>query len=507
MSSQRQTQELRLQPKLSPQQIQLMKLLQVTSMELEQRIKEEIEANPMLECEELSDESPEESSEETSDETADVDSEEPFDDEGEETQGDEPEQNFDADVYNEFLGDDDDDNYKYRINNTSPDDERYDPFEHNASEQSFQDYLLQQLGYRTLSEKKQEIAKCIIGNIDDRGYLSGTVQSIVDTLAFTMGVSSTEGEVEEVLRVIQEFDPAGVAARDLRECLLIQINHLQEENPETDYANARAVISDHYDEFIKKHYDKIAKSLGLNDEEIKQAIDQLVKLNPSPGNAFGSGSKSNHIIPDFYIYNTNGKLELTLNDRNMPELRVSSYYKKMLEGYKAKPKDRSSREAIEFLQKKIESANWFIDAISQRQVTLYKTMKAIMDYQKEFFLSGDETRLRPMILKDISDIVNLDISTISRVANSKYVQTDFGTFLLKTFFSEGMVNEDGEEVSTREIKKILSDCIEGEDKRKPLTDEALAALLKEKGYSIARRTVQKYREQLNISVARLRKQI
>lgn len=504
MPSQRQIQELRLQPKLSPQQIQLMKLLQVTSMELEQRIKEEIEANPMLECDELSDELPEE----TPEETPDADGEEPFgDDEDDDIRTDDPEQSFDADVYNEFLGDDDDDNYKYKINNSSPDDERYDPFEHNASEQSFQDYLLQQLGYRPVTEKKTEIAKCIIGNIDDRGYLSGTIQSIVDTLAFTMGISSTEKEVEDVLKIIQEFDPAGVAARDLKECLLIQISHLQEENPEIDYTNTRVIISDHYDEFIKKHYDKIAKSLGLNNEEIKQAIDQIVKLNPSPGNAFGGSSKSNHIIPDFYIYNINGKLELSLNDRNMPELRVSSYYKKMLEGYKTKPKDRSSREAVDFLQKKIESANWFIDAINQRQATLFKTMKAIMDYQKEFFLTGDETRLRPMILKDVSDIVNLDISTISRVANSKFVQTDFGTFLLKTFFSEGMMNEDGEEVSTREIKMILKNCIEGEDKQKPFTDDALKDLLKEKGYNIARRTVQKYREQLNIPVARLRKQI
>ena len=503
MTSQRQTQQLKLLQKLSPQQIQLMKLLQIPSVDLEERIKQEIEENPALEGEGLAGDAPEE-------ETRDNDGfeDESFDDGDRQLDDNENEEEdtFDPYDYNEFLGDDDDvASYKYRTNNTSPDDERYEaPI---INEQSFQEYLIQQLGFRKLTEKKYNIGTCIIGNIDDRGYLSGTVQGIVDILAFSMGIMATEDEVSDVLHVVQEFDPPGVAARDLRECLSIQLERLQQDEPERDFSSAKSIIDDYYDEFIKKHYDKIAKSLGLDDAELKDALDVILRLNPSPGNSFGETVKSNQILPDFFVYSVNGKLELTLSDRNYPELHVSPYYSEMLKSLSKKANNRSNREAINFVKQKIESAVWFIDAIKQRQNTLRNTMEAIMNYQKDFFLTGDETRLRPMILKDISDIVGLDISTVSRVANSKYVQTDFGTFLLKAFFNEGMVNDEGEEVSTREIKKIMSDCIEAENKQKPLTDDALAALLKEKGYPIARRTIQKYREQLGIPVARLRKRI
>jgi len=500
MASQRQTQQLKLLQKLSPQQIQLMKLLQIPSVDLEERIKQEIEENPALEGEGLLGDAQE-------DENRDADGFEDnsFDDD-EKPLDDNDEDRFDPYDYNEFLGDDDDvSSYKYRTNNTSPDDEHYEaPI---VNEQSFQEHLTQQLGFRKLTEKKYNIGVCIIGNIDDRGYLSSTVQGIVDILAFSMGIMATEEEVDEVLRVVQDFDPPGVAARDLRECLIIQLDRLQQDEPEKDFTNARTIISDYYDEFIKKHYDKIAKSMGLDDVGLKDALDAILKLDPSPGNSFGDSIKSNHILPDFFVYSVNGKLELTLSDRNYPELRVSPYYSEMLKSLSKKNDNRSNREAINFVKQKIDSAVWFIDAIRQRQNTLRNTMEAIMNYQKEFFMTGDETTLRPMILKDISDIVGLDISTVSRVANSKYVQTDFGTFLLKTFFNEGMVNDEGEEVSTREIKKIMSDCIEAENKQKPLTDDALSAMLKEKGYPIARRTIQKYREQLGIPVARLRKRI
>ena len=485
-----------------------MQLLEVSSIDLEQSIKEEIEKNPVLESEDINDENSEDEKTESDD-----DNTESFDDEADEQLNDEPATDnvsetdkFDVEDYNEFLGDSDDDipNYKCKVNNSSPDDKQYDIYEHNASEQSFQDFLISQLGYRTLSEKEYNIGKCLIGNIDEKGFLVGDIQSIVDDLAFSMNVMATNEEVEKVLHVVQEFDPAGVGARNLQECLLIQIDRLQEENPDINYSDARTIIANYYDEFFKKHYDKIAKSMGLDEKGIKNAINLIIRLDPRPGNMCGN-SKTNNILPDFFVYNVNGKLELTLSERNSPDLHVSTYYKNMLNTYKRGPKNRSNNEAIAFLQEKVDAANWFIDAIRQRRNTLLNTMEAIMNYQREYFMTGDETKLRPMILKDISEKVGLDISTISRVTKSKYVQTDFGTFLLRNFFSEGMINDEGEEISTREIKKILSDCIDAENKIKPLTDDALAAMLKEKGYSIARRTVQKYREQLQIPVARLRK--
>ncbi|MFN7014542.1 MAG: RNA polymerase factor sigma-54, partial [Bacteroidia bacterium] len=358
---------------------------------------------------------------------------------------------------------------------------------------------------KDLDEKQFAIAETIVGNIDDDGYLRREISALVDDLAFTQNVNCTEKEVLEVLKEVQDFEPAGVGARDLQECLLIQ---LKRKIPKTyDTKIATEIIEHHFEEFTKKHYDKIAKKLEIKEEELKGAINEILKLNPKPGVA-GSDSKTNGIemLPDFIITNNDGNLELSLNSKNAPELKISRAYKEMLESY-SKSADKSSKEAANFIKQKIESAKWFIDAIKQRQLTLMLTMKAIFDYQKEYFLEGDETKLKPMILKDIADITGLDISTVSRVVNSKFVQTEYGTIPLKFFFSESLSTDSGEEVSTREVKKILQECIDAENKRKPLTDDALMKILNDKGYNIARRTVAKYREQLNIPVARLRKEL
>ena len=468
----------------------LMKLLQLPLMELEQRIKEEIEENPALEEESLDDNYEEES---ISDDTDD---------------------NYDDDSYNDdefdisdYLPEDEDDySYKLQANNRSRDDESYET--PTTNDQTFLEYLTQQLGYRKLDEKSYKIGTCIIGNIDDSGYLSRPITGIVDDLLFMMNIEATEEEVKHVLDIIQEFDPPGVGASDLRECLLIQLYRQESDNPHKDYENAIVIIRDFFEEFTKKHYDKIMRKAEMSEEDLRKALDEILKLNPKPGDDASEGVKNNHyIIPDFTIHNNEGELELSLNGRNAPELHVNKTYIKMLEEFSQEKDAKSKKDAVQFVKQKIDAAKWFIEAIQQRQDTLFLTMNAIMEYQREYFLTGDETKLKPMILKDIADIVNLDISTISRVANSKYVQTPYGTFLLKTFFSEKMVNEDGEEVSTREIKKILQDCIESENKNKPVTDEELATILKDKGYPIARRTVAKYREQLNIPVARLRKEI
>lgn len=489
MALQKLSQTQKMLQKLSPQQILLMKLLQVTTMELSSRIKEEIEENPALE-------------EGNNDYDDDVPSteEDTFNDEQDNDKEYDPLDDFD-----DYLNDDDEDEaaYKLRANNTSRDDEHYDnPL---SDEVSFQDTLLQQLGYRVMTDKMYKIGTYIIGNLDDSGYLSRPISGIVDDLLFNMNLSVEEDEVEEVLKIIQEFDPAGIGATNLQECLLIQLRRLREDNSDKDYTNSIIIIEQYFNEFIKKHYDKILKRSGLDEHDFKAALDEILKLNPKPGDSGTSAQHNNYVIPDFAIYNNDGELELTLNSRNAPELYVNKDYIKMLNDFSKQEDNRSNREAITFVKQKIDSAKWFIDAIKQRQNTLYVTMKAIMDYQKEYFLTGDETKLRPMILKDISEKIGLDISTVSRVANSKYVQTAFGTFLLKSFFSEGLINEDGEEVSTREIKKILSDCIDQEDKSKPLTDDELTVILKQKGYNIARRTIAKYREQLGIPVARLRK--
>lgn len=475
--------------KLSPQQILLMKLLQIPSIALEQRIKQEIEENPALE--------------DAADPEMSTDQEEPQND-IETDPAEELERERDDFDLTDYLDEDDIPAYKLSSGNTSADDEHHDiPY---ASGSSFHDTLIQQLRLRVLDQKQVDIATYIIGNVDDYGYLKRELSAMVDDLAFTQNVSTNIQELHEMLLVVQEFDPPGVGARDLRECLLIQLRRKEQ----TDSIQlAIELIANYFDEITKKHYDKIIKKAKVTEVELKDAINEILKLNPKPGNAFEEGVRGNqYIMPDFSVYNKDDGLELQVNSRNMPELRVSRNYVDMLEGYsEAKTKSNSQKEAVMFIKQKIDSAKWFIDAIKQRQHTLYVTMMAIMNFQHEFFITGDETKLKPMILKDIAEIVGLDISTISRVANSKYVQTPFGTFLLKSFFSESMQTDSGEEVSTREIKKILSDCISAESKDKPLTDEQLTDILKEKGYNIARRTVAKYREHLSIPVARLRKEL
>ena len=494
MSSQRLTQTQKMLQKLSPQQILLMKLLQIPTMELSSRIKEEIEENPALE--EIENENFNDDVNDNDDnleEDQDYDNNDDYD----------PLSDFD-----DYMQDDDDDDaaYKLKTNNHSRDDEHYEaPI---SDEESFQDILIQQLGYRKLDEKKYKIGTYIIGNLDDSGYLSRPITGIMDDLLFTQNIDVNEEEVMEVLHIIQEFDPAGVGATNLQECLLIQLLRLQEDNEEDiDYTLPIIIIRQYFNEFTKKHYDKIIKKSGISERQFRAALKEILKLNPKPGGSVGGAQRSNYVIPDFAIYNNCGKLELTLNSRNTPELHVNKDYIDMLSDFSKQKNSKSNKEAINFVKNKIDSAKWFIEAIKQRHNTLYVTMEAIMEYQKEYFLTGDETKLKPMILKDISEKVGLDISTISRVANSKYVQTAFGTFPLKSFFSESLTNDEGEEVSTREIKKILMDCIEQEDKSKPLTDDVLTQILKEKGYNIARRTIAKYREQLDIPVARLRKEM
>lgn len=475
----------KLEQRLSPQQIQLMKLLQVPTMELDQRIKQEIEENPALE----------EGLEESDDDYGDQDDFENEDEFGND--------DVDFDISDYF--DDDTPDYKTQVNNHSKDDEeRGVPL---SGEQSFQERMMDQLLLVDLDDTQFLIADIIIGNLDDSGYLNREVEAIVDDLAFSMNVMVTEQEVEEVLLVIQELDPAGVGARDLQECLLIQMNRKQDGDI-TKYT-AKKILEDHFEEFTKKHYIQIQKKLEIEEDDLKEAIDEIIKLNPKPGGSMKEAAKNmQQIIPDFMITEFEGKLELTINGRNAPELKVSKGYENMLRTYSEGAKtSRADKEAIQFVKQKLEGAKWFIDAIKQRQNTLMLTMSAIMEYQREFFLTGDETHMRPMILKDIADQVGLDISTISRVANSKYVQTNYGIFSLKYFFSESLSTDSGEEVSTREVKKILSEAIEGETKKKPLTDEKLAELLNSKGYNIARRTIAKYREQLNIPVARLRKEL
>lgn len=472
--------------KLSPQQILLMKLLQVPSVALDQRIKQEIEENPAL-----IDTGSELSDEQSPDDNLDKDSQ---DDSG----GDEE---FDI---TDYVSDDDIPDYKMHSNNYPEEDKKTMPF---ANTVSFYEMLRSQLGDAGFNDKEHEIAEVIIGNIDDSGYLEREIESIVDDLAFTMGIMTDAKEVEAVLHKIQDFEPSGVGARNLRECLLIQLKKKDTEDP--FIAMAIRILERHFDAFTKKHYDKILKKCEISEEALKSAIDEILKLNPKPGNSLSETTKVNHyIIPDFIVSNDDGELVLSLNAKNAPELRLSHTYRQMLENYSmSKKKSKKEKEAMQFVKQKIDSAKWFIDAIKQRQQTLFVTMQAILNFQYEFFLAGDETKLKPMILKDIADMVNLDISTISRVANSKYVQTNFGTLLLKNLFSESLKNELGEDVSTKEVKKILNDLVDAEDKTKPMTDEQLVKALKDKGYKIARRTVAKYREQLNIPVARLRKEL
>lgn len=481
--------------KLSPQQILLMKLLQVPAMELEQRIKQEIEENPALESDGLDNNDSLESEKDTSqDDLPDHQEEGNF----------EQDDNFDIDDY--YKGEDEIPEYKLQTNNRSRDEEQKDiPFSVGFT---FHEFLIQQMGLRQLDEDKKQIGLYIIGNIDDSGYLQRSVESMVDDLAFMQNIMTSKEEIQEILDIIQDFDPPGVGARTLQECLLIQLKHKQKENNSASLELAIKVVKRYFNEFTKKHYQKIMKRAGISEEQLKEVIDEIIVLNPKPGNSLSETSKTiQYVMPDFTIFNNDGTLELTLNNWQMPDLKVSHSYLNMMKDLSGKKRGKTDNDALTFVKNKVDSARWFIDAIQQRQNTLYTTMKAIMDYQHDYFMTGDETRLRPMILKNIADVVGMDISTISRVANSKYVQTPFGTFLLKSFFSESMQKEDGEEVSTREVKTILKDMIESEDKKSPLTDEQLMNLLKEKGYPIARRTVAKYREQMGISVARLRKEL
>ncbi len=484
--------------KLSPQQIQLMKLLQVPTANLEERIKEEMEENPALEQSE--DEFNEGPAEELKDE---------FDSEEEDFDLDGSEDEYDNIDISEYVSDSDDEVADYRTR-----EENYGEQEETRSnpiklETTFHDLLIQQLGMLNLDDRQHTIAEQIVGSIDDDGYLRRETSAIVNDLAFRQNIDSSETEIEDLIELIQQFDPPGICARNLQECLLIQLRIKLKAGIAPEITKAIFVLEKYFDEFTKKHYEKIQRGLNLTDEDLKAVIQQIVKLNPKPGGNIGEVNKAEtYIVPDFYIANNGGKLELTLNSRNAPDLRISDGYRDMLKEYeRGSKKDKRQKEAVLFIKQKIDAAKWFIDAIKQRQHTLLLTMNAIMLHQQEFFLTGDETNLRPMILKDIAEKTGLDISTVSRVANSKFVLTEFGTYRLKFFFSESLSTESGEEVSTREVKKILFDMIEAEEKRKPLSDERLTELLQEKGYNIARRTVAKYREQLNIPVARLRKQL
>ena len=484
--------------KLSPQQIQLMKLLQVPTAILEERIKEEMEENPALE---------------QGDENDDLNAEDPVDEfdssDEEDYDLDGSEDEYDNLDLSDYVNDSDDDIADYRTrddNYPDPDEKKTNPVK---VETGFYELLMQQLGMLKLEPHQQVIAEQIVGSIDDDGYLRRETSAIVNDLAFRQNIETTDEEVEQLIQLIQQFEPAGICARNLQECLLIQIEaKLKQKNTE-DIKTAYTILESYFEEFTKKHYEKIQRSMGITDEQLKDAMQQILRLNPKPGGNLGEVNKAEtYIVPDFYILNNAGSLELTLNSRNAPDLRISEGYRDMLKEYeRGSKKDKRQKEAVMFIKQKIDSAKWFIDAIKQRQNTLLHTMTAIMNHQKDFFLTGDETMLRPMILKDIAEKTALDISTVSRVANSKFVQTEFGTYRLKFFFSESLSTESGEEVSTREVKKILSDLIGAEEKKKPLSDERLTELLQEKGYNIARRTVAKYREQLNIPVARLRKEL
>ncbi len=489
----RQNLQQKLLQKLSPQQIQFIKLLQVPTVALDARIKEELEENPALEDQSLM------VADEPVNEYEDLN--EKTDDYDKDNQEDSVADEFNVDDY---IQDDNTNDYSTSSNNGSDEeDQKETPI---AIESTFFESLQQQLDLVPLSNTDFIIGKQIIGSLDDDGYLRRSLGAMIDDLAFSQNVMVEEKEVHEVLKVIQAFDPAGIAARDLQECLTLQLKRKDTGNHIIQ--KAITIVKSHLEEFIKKHYDKLEKSVGLNSEELKEVVAEILRLNPKPGDTNQVTTKQLQVIPDFHIANNDSVLILTLNSKNAPELRVSRSYVEMFEHYdKASEKDKKLKEAVQFVKQKLDSAKWFIDAIKQRQQTLLKTMNAIMRYQYEYFLTGDERSLRPMILKDIADTIEMDISTVSRVANSKYVQTEFGTFLLKSFFSEGILKESGEEVSNKEVKKILEDYIVYEDNNSHLPDEKLTEILKENGYNIARRTVAKYREQMNIPVARLRREL
>ena len=476
----------KLSQKLSPQQIQLMKLVQLPTQAFEERIKQELEENLALER----------GKEDATEDFEEGYSNEEFDDNNQ--------INTEDINVDDYLSDDEIPDYRLHANNYSSDqDDKSIPY---ASGRSFTQQLTDQLNTYRLDEQEYLIAKFLIGSIDNSGYMRRPLLDLTDDLAFTQNIYTDVETIEKVLKVVQQLDPAGVGARDLQECLLIQLQR-KVQTPHTELAGL--IVEKTFEKFTKKHYLKLQKKFNISENQLKDAIQEIERLNPKPGSSFSNNLRSvEHVVPDFTIKIVDGVLRLTLNARNAPELHISKSYSEMLLGYNAsKEKSKAQKEAVQFIKQKLDSAKWFIDAIRQRQQTLYVTMSAIMQYQKAYFLSGDEEQLRPMILKDIADEIEMDISTVSRVANSKYVNTPYGTKLIKEFFSESMTNDQGEEVSTREIKSILKTVIAEEDKKNPLTDEKLAKILKEKGYPIARRTVAKYREQLEFPVARLRKEI
>ena len=481
----KQSLQQKLQQKLSPAQIQVIKMLEIPTLELEERIRQEIEENPALEeGEEMSE----------NDENDEFSNEDDYNDDGD----------FDMDDY---MADDDIPDYKLQTSNSSKDDKHEDiPF---SAGYTFHEHLMEQVGLLDLNDREEMLVRYIIGNIDDEGYLRRDAELMVDDIVFQVGIETDDDEMKRLIKVVQELDPAGVGAIDLRECLVLQLNRREQT---IDVKIAKRILTDYFEEFSKKHYDKIIKALNITEDGLKDALDEIIHLNPKPGNAWGGNvleKSMSAVVPDFIIENDGRKLFIHLNNSNVPELRVNSTYNEMFQDYSANKinQTKEMKDAVMFVKQKIDSARWFIDAIKQRQQTLLTTMTAIVEFQKEYFLEGDEMFLKPMVLKDIADRTGFDISTISRVSNSKYVQTEFGIFPIKYFFSESMTNDSGEEVSTREIKKIMMECIDDEDKHNPLNDDRLVEVLKEKGYLIARRTVAKYREQLNIPVARLRKEI
>ena len=470
-----QKQVLSLQQKLSPQQIQMIKLLELPAVQLEQRIKQEIEDNIVLEEEERSAEDEEQPPQQIS--------------------------------FDEYLREDDTPSYKSRINNFSKDDKQRPVYL--TEGRSLQEYLVEQLGYRNLPERDLRLAVYLIGSSDEDGYLRRDLESVADDIAFTMGLETTAEELERLLGIIHELEPAGIGARDLRECLLLQMAQMPVNTRPRRLA--RKILTSYFDEFVKKHYEKLMARLQISEDDFRDAIAEIRHLSPKPGNLYAEGGTDTtpYIIPDFILDYQDGRFNLSLNSYNVPEVRVNRRYMEMIRemvGSDGRVREKD-KEAIQFVKNKIDSAKWFISAIKQRHDTLMRTMQTILDYQQEYFKDGDKSKLRPMILKDIADRTGLDVSTISRVVNSKYVQTQFGIILLKSLFSEAMQTDSGEEVSSYEIKNILQQCIDEEDKRRPLTDETLMDILNSKGYRIARRTVAKYREMLGIPVARLRKQI
>ncbi len=474
--------QIKLSQKLSPQQIKLMKLIQLSTLDLEQKIESEIGENPALESgiEIVKNEN----SENDYDESTKIETDE-----------------IDIDQY---LSDDEVPAYRLYTNNFSSDDEdRTVPLSGGIS---FHQYLHQQMGNLILNDDEMQIAEFIIGSIDDSGYLRRTEDQLIDDLAFTQNIFVEKKQLEKIIRSVQSLDPPGVGARDLRECLQLQLEKKKKDRPEL--VHALKIIKDEFEHFSHKHYSKLQDRIGITEEELKKALDIISRLNPKPGGALSSTIQNTHVVPDFIMTLEDGEIDVQLNRRNAPQLKISNAYKEMLMGYQeSQKKSKTQQEAVQFIKQKLDSAKWFIEAIQQRHMTLTLTINAIVEHQKEYFLTGDERKLKPMILKDIADKVQMDISTISRVANSKYIDSPYGVKLLKTFFSEGLKNEEGEDVSSIEIKNFLSQLIAEENKQKPLTDDFLSKLMKEKGYIVARRTIAKYREQLDIPVARLRKEL